>query len=357
MASPTVQMDAFGAVGGVPVERYTLTSGDLVARVLTYGGTIQSIEVPDRAGQVASVVCGFDSIEEYVAHSPYFGCITGRFANRIRAGRFTLDGVDYQLPVNNGPNALHGGIRGFDKRVWCAEAGSDADSAWLRLRYVSADGEEGYPGTLTTTVTYRLTADSAISLDYHATTDKATVVNLTNHSYFNLAGEGSGSIDRHLLHLHADRYTPVDATSIPVGTIADVAGTPFDFRTLRSIGDAIRVDHEQTRFAQGIDHNVVFDRPEGDASLIEVGRVVEPDSGRVMTMSTTQPGVQLYTGNFLDGSFAGRSGQLYRQGDAFCLETQHFPDSPNQPSFPSTVLRPGDVFTSTTVYRFGIEPA
>jgi len=348
----------FGDVEGEPVERYTLTNANgMEVAVLTYGGVIQSIRVPDRDGTMANVVLGFNTLDDYVARSPYFGAIVGRYANRIARGQFTLDGETCQLAINNGPNSLHGGEKGFDKQIWTASEGSATDGQSLVLSYTSPDGEGGYPGTLDVTVTYTLTGDNALRIDYHATTDKTTVLNLSNHSYFNLAGEGSGSVLDHELMLNASSFTPVDDTLIPTGEIAPVAGTPFDFTTAKPIGQDIRDgSSDQIVIGRGYDHNVVLDRPKGDdTSLVQVARVVEPTTGRVMEVETTEPGVQFYTGNFLDGTFAGSGGKVYRQGDGFCLETQHFPDSPNQPGFPSTELAPGEEFTSTTVYTFSTD--
>jgi aldose 1-epimerase len=362
VASPagTMGLDSepFGEVEGKPVERYTLTNANgMEVAILTYGGIIQSIRVPDRDGTMANVVLGFDNLDDYVAKSPYFGAIVGRYANRIAKGQFMLDGQTYQLALNNGPNSLHGGEKGFDKQIWTASEGTAADGQSLVLSYTSPDGEEGYPGTLDVTVTYTLTDDNALRVEYHATTDKKTVLNLSNHSYFNLAGEGSGSIFDHELMLNASTFTPVDDTLIPTGEVAPVTGTPFDFTTAKPIGQDIRDgSSDQIIIGRGYDHNFVLDRPEGDdTSLVQAARVVEPTTGRVLEVTTTEPGVQFYTGNFLDGTFAGTSGMVYRQGDAFCLETQHFPDSPNQPDFPSTELAPGEEFTSTTVYTFSTE--
>ncbi len=342
----------FGTLAdGTDVDRWTIENGRTRLRVLSYGGIVQSLEIPDRHGRRANVSLGFDDLDSYVANSPYFGALIGRYGNRIARGTFTLDGKKYQLPVNDGPNSLHGGNKGFDKHVWSVEAFRKGADVGLTLRRVSPDGEMGYPGTLTVRVDYTLTAEGDFRIDYEATTDKATVVNLTNHTYYNLAGEGSGSIYDHRLEIAAARYTPVDKTLIPTGELARVAGTPFDFRRAKEIGRDIREAHQQVLYGQGIDHNFVLDkgitgRPEHFLT------VTEPESGRVMRIATTEPGVQFYTGNFLTGTFAGTSGKVYRQGDAFALETQHFPDSPNQPSFPSTVLRPGRTYRSTTVHSF-----
>ncbi|MFE9006675.1 aldose epimerase family protein [Streptomyces sp. NPDC007875] len=342
----------FGTLAdGTDVDRWTIENGRTRLRVLSYGGIVQSLEIPDRHGRRANVSLGFDDLDSYVANSPYFGALIGRYGNRIARGTFTLDGKKYQLPINDGPNSLHGGDKGFDKHVWSVEAFRKGADVGLTLRRVSPDGEMGYPGTLTVRVDYTLTAEGDFRIDYEATTDKATVVNLTNHTYYNLAGEGSGSIYNHRLEIAAARYTPVDKTLIPTGELARVAGTPFDFRRAKEIGRDIREAHQQVLYGQGIDHNFVLDK--GITSRPEhFLTVTEPESGRVMKIATTEPGVQFYTGNFLTGTFAGTSGKVYRQGDAFALETQHFPDSPNQPSFPSTVLRPGQTYRSTTVHSF-----
>lgn len=345
--------EPFGMVEGASVERYTLANANgMEVGILTFGGVVQSIHVPDKGGTMANVVLGFDNMEDYLTKSDYFGAIVGRYANRIANGEFTLDGETYHLAINNGPNSLHGGEKGFDTQIWTA---SDASDASVTLRYTSPDGEEGYPGTLDVRVMYSLSEDNQLRIDYLATTDATTVLNLTNHSYFNLAGEGSGAVYDHELQLNASHFTPVDDTLIPTGEIAPVAGTPFDFTTAKPIGQDIRDGaSDQILIAHGFDHNFVIDREEGDTeSLVQVATVTEPTSGRTLEVETTQPGVQLYTGNFLDGSIAGIGGEAYRQSDAFCLETQHFPDSPNQPDFPSTELAPGEEFRSTTIYRFG----
>jgi aldose 1-epimerase len=352
---PRIDKDAFGTMpDGRQVDRYTLSNGrGMRIRLLTYGGIIQTIEVPDRRGHNGNVALGFDNLADYVARSPYFGSITGRYANRIAQGRFTLDGVTYQLAQNNGVNHLHGGNVGFDKRIWSATELRERDAVGLRLTYTSPAGEENYPGTLSATVTYRLTRDNEIRIDYRATTDAPTIINLTNHTYFNLAGEGSGTIEDHKLTVNASRYTPVDSTLIPTGTLDPVAGTPMDFRRSTAIGERIRDNFPQLVIGQGYDHNFVLDRRDNTFRQLEpAATVVDPDSGRVLSIRTTEPGLQFYSGNFLDGTLVGTSHHVYRQGDGFALETQHFPDSPNKPQFPTTVLRPGQTYNTTTVYEF-----
>ncbi len=333
---------------------YTLTNpAGITVKIANYGGIIRSIEVPDRNGAFANVVLGLPTLDGYLAGHPYFGCIAGRYANRIARGTFTLDGQTYHLTINNPPNALHGGIKGFDKHLWNAEEVTGTGERGVKLTRVSPDGEEGYPGTLTVSVTYTLTDDNALRLDYHATVDKPTVLNLTNHVHFNLAGEGSGDVSQHLLQVNASHYTPVDATLIPTGEIAPVAGTPLDFRTAHPIGARIRDGHPQLVIGRGYDHNFVLDHPDpANRSLVHAVTLVDPGSGRKLDVSTTEPGIQIYTGNFFDGTNVGTSGRMYRQGDGIALETQHFPDSPNHPHFPSTVLRPGEEFTSTTFFAF-----
>ncbi|MER7371666.1 aldose epimerase family protein [Streptomyces lanatus] len=335
---------------GTEVYSWSLANGGTRMKVLSYGG-VQSLEVPDRRGRYANISLGFDNIEDYVAKSPYFGALIGRYGNRIGKGKFTLDGKAYQVNVNDGENSLHGGAKGFDKRVWDVEPFTKGTDVGLRLYYTSVDGEMGYPGTLKVKVTYTLTRHGDWRIDYEATTDKATVVNLTSHVYWNLAGEGSGTIENHQLKIDASRYTPVDSGLIPTGELARVAGTPFDFRRTKAIGEDLREPHQQLLYGKGIDHNWVLDkgispRPEWIATL------KDPSSGRTLRMATTEPGLQFYSGNFLDGTLVGSGGNVYRQGDALCLETQHFPDSPNKPSFPSTVLRPGQTYRSTTVHSF-----
>lgn len=356
--TPTITSEPFGSVGGEDVTLYTLTNAhQMEVKIMTYGGIIQSVRVPGKRHQFENVTLGFDNLDDYVNRSPYFGCITGRYANRIALGQFTLDGVPYQLPVNNGPNSLHGGLVGFDKHVWDATEIHSGSSVGLKLTFTSPDGDQGYPGTLETEVEYLLTDDNAIRMEYHATTDAPTIVNLTNHAYWNLAGEGSGTIYDHNLTLDADAYTPVDSTLIPTGAIDPVAGTPMDFTDSTPIGERIRNSFEQLVIGQGYDHNYVLNRPSPeDETLILAAHVQEPTSHRILDIWTTEPGIQFYSGNFLDGTLVGTSGRTYRQSDGFALETQHYPDSPNQPSFPSTVLRPGEEFESTTIYKFSVGP-
>jgi aldose 1-epimerase len=350
--------EPFGELAdGTVVGRHTLDNGrGLVVRVLTYGAILQSVEVPGRDGRPANVVLGFADLDTYVhGNTPYFGALIGRYANRIAGGRFTLDGRVYRLPVNNPPNSLHGGTEGFDKRVWTATDADDSDTAGVELAYTSPDGEMGYPGTLAVQVRYSLTADNELRIDYRAITDAATHLNLTNHSYFNLAGEAVGSIEGHRLELFAGQFTPTDATNIPTGEIAPVAGTPFDFTWPHAIGERIEDDDEQLRFGLGYDHNYIVDRPSGGAgTLAPAARVEDPASGRVLDVLTSEPGIQLYSGNQLDGTLTGPGGATYGRRAGLALETQHFPDTPNQSQFPPTVLRPGQVYQSATVYRFSV---
>ena len=341
----------FGTLAdGRAVSRFRLEAGGLAAEILTYGGVLHRLEVPDPGGRVANVVLGLPDLDTYLTRSKHFGAIAGRFANRIGGGRFTLDGDTYQLPTNNGPNTLHGGKAGFDKRLWRATPHQEPDRVALELDYTSADGEEGFPGTLETKVTYSLGPDRSLRLDYDATTDKPTVLNLTNHSYFNLAGDDAADIHAHELELAAAYFVPTDTDGIPLGEIAAVTGTPFDFTTTHALGARLRAGHPQIVAGRGYDHCWVLDTPGLERPF---ARLCDPNSGRTMEVFTTEPGVQVYTGNMLDGTVVGAAGLTYRQGAAVCLETQHFPDSPNRPAFPSTVLRPGARFTSTTIFRFG----
>lgn len=345
-----VSRQPFGqTVDGVAVEVFTLRNAKgAEARITNYGGIVLSLLVPDRNGQLGDVVLGYDTLDAYIKETPYFGCLVGRYGNRIAEGKFSLDGKDYVLAVNNGPNALHGGLKGFDKVVWAARPRQTKQGPALELTYVSKDGEEGYPGTLTVKAVYTLTDDNELRLDYTATTDKPTIVNLTHHSYFNLAGRGD--ILGHELTLFASRFTPVDSTLIPTGELRPVKGTPFDFTTPHRMGARIGADDEQLKFGLGYDHNWVGDKEPGVLGLI--ARVHEPTSGRIMEVLSTEPGVQFYSGNFLDGTLTGKGGWVYARRNGFCLEPQHFPDSPNQPAFPSTVLRPGETYKNSIIYRF-----
>jgi aldose 1-epimerase len=336
---------------GRSVERFVLGGDALQVAVQTYGATIQSVLVPDRDARVDDIVLGFDDLAGYLAPHPYFGATIGRYANRIAGGRFTLAGAEHQLAVNDGPNCLHGGTVGFDKALWSAQA-AGADS--VQLSHVSPDGDMGFPGRLTASVTFTVSGPD-LRIAYEATTDRATVVNLTNHSYFNLAGAGTGSVEDHEVRAPASRYTPVDERLIPTGELATVAGTPMDLRSFRPIGAALRDgqgDEQVRRAAGGFDHNWVIDGSEGGGERL-AAQVREPTTGRTLEVWTDQPGVQFYTGSLLDGTVVGKGGRAYQKGDAFCLETQHFPDSPNQPAFPSTVLRPGETYRTSTVFRFG----
>ena len=339
---------------GKAVEVYTLTNPrGMQVRAISYGAIIQALRVPDRTGRMADVVLGHDSLEGYLAASPYFGAVVGRYANRIARGRFTLDGRTYRLATNNGPNHLHGGMKGYDKVVWRTRSFQRGDTVGVRFDHTSPDGDEGYPGTVRVSVTYTLTPGNELVVDYGATADRPTPLNLSQHSYFNLAGAGSGPILDHVLTVRADRYTPVDTTLIPTGELASVTGTPFDFRTPTPVGARIRQAHPQLERGKGYDHNFVLAR--GDTGLVPAVRVLEPTSGRTLDISTTEPGLQFYSGNFLDGTITGKGGRVYGHRSALVLETQHFPDSPNQPQFPSTILRPGEEYRSRTVFAFGVE--
>jgi aldose 1-epimerase len=336
-----------------PVDLYTLTNAHgLEARVTNFGGAIISLRVPDQKGQFADVVLGFDKVEDYATNEPNFGVIIGRYGNRIGKARFTLDGKEYKLAANNGPNTLHGGVKGFSKAIWKAEPFQNSKGTGLVFTYTSKDGEGGFPGNLTTKVTYTLTDKNELIFDYEATTDKATPVNLTQHSYFNLKGEGQGDILGHVLMLNADRFTPVDENMIPTGELRPVKGTPFDFTKPAAIGARINGDDEQLKRGRGYDHNFVINRKGPKLEL--AARVHEPETGRVLEVYTTEPGVQFYSGNFLNGKLMGKNGHAYQQRDGFALETQHYPDSPNHPEFPSTILKPGQTFRSETVYKFSV---
>jgi len=344
---------AFGKTrDGRAVEIYTLTNANgLEMHVITYGGIITSLKVPDRTGHLDDVVLGFDTLDGYLKDPPYFGALVGRYGNRIAKGQFTLNGATYKLATNNGPNHLHGGVKGFDKVIWNAVPGDSADGVSVTLTRTSPDGEEGYPGNLQATVRYTLTDKNELAIEYRATTDKATPVNLTQHSYFNLAAD-SGDVLGHELTIHASRYTPVDATLIPTGELAPVQGTPFDFQKATAIGARIGADNAQLKNGGGYDHNWVLDRK--GPGLQPAARLVDPKSGRTLEVATTEPGLQFYSGNFLDGSITGKGGRVYKHRTGLCLETQHYPDSPNHPSFPSTILQPGQTYSSKTVFTFGI---
>jgi aldose 1-epimerase len=352
-AGQSIAKRSFGKTeDGTAVDLYTLTNSlGMQAAITNYGGIVVSLLVPDRDGKLDDVVLGFDSLEGYLAGHPYFGAIIGRYGNRIAQGTFTLDGKKYALAQNNNQNHLHGGLKGFDKVVWKARGVLGDKGPGLVLTYLSKDGEEGYPGNLTVTVTYILTDDNDLRIHYRATTDKATPVNLTNHSYFNLAGQGHGDILGHELTIDADRFTPVDEGLIPTGELRHVEGTPFDFRQSTAIGARIDSEDEQLGFGGGYDHNFVLNRDD-ELDLSLAARVYEPTTGRVMEVLTTEPGVQFYCGNFLDGSIAGKGGKVYKRRYGFCLETQHYPDSPNKPDFPSTILKPDQEYSTTTVYKF-----
>jgi aldose 1-epimerase len=349
-----LQRERFGRTAdGQQIFLFTLknASGTEV-KIINYGGRVVSVKVKDRNGKFDDVVLGFDNLDAYLSKNPYFGALVGRYANRIARGTFTLDGKEYHIPLNDGPNALHGGVRGFDSRVWDAKDVSTANSPALQLHYLSPDGEEGFPGNLDVTVRYSVSNNNDLRIDYAATTDKDTVLNLTNHSYFNLAGAGSETALDHKLTLDADRFTPVDSGLIPTGAIESVAGTPLDFRKATALGGRIDDNYQQLKYGKGYDQNFVLNHP-GDLTKV-AAKVEEPKSGRVLEVFTTQPGIQFYSGNFLDGTVHGIDG-VYRYRSALCLETQHFPDSPNHPNFPSTELRPGKRFESTTIYRFSTE--
>jgi aldose 1-epimerase len=353
LGSTVTKMTTKATYDGKSIDVVTLkNSHGMEVQAMTYGAIITSIKVPDRAGKIADVALGFDSPEKYWAEPtpPFFGAVVGRYGNRIAKGKFTVDGKAYSLAINNAPNSLHGGNKGFDKHVWEVTTKEGPDGSSAIFSRTSPDGEEGYPGTLKATVTYTLTEKNELIVAYHATTDKATPVNLTQHSYFNLSGEGSGTILDHLLTIDADRYTPVDDTLIPTGELAPVQGTPFDFRKPTAIGARIEQSNAQLKNGKGYDHNWVLNRKA--AGLQHAARLTDPKSGRTLDVSTTEPGLQFYTGNFLDGTITGKGGHVYGLRTALCLETQHYPDSPNHPAFPTTILQPGKSYDSKTVFTF-----
>ena len=349
----SISRQPFGRTkNGVAVELFTLRNTNGVeARICSYGGTVVSLKVPDRNGQFGDVILGYNSLADYLKDSPYFGALIGRFGNRIAKGKFMLEGKEYTLATNNYPNALHGGIKGFDKVVWTPRLLDTTNGPALELHYLSKDGEEGYPGNLSVTAVYTLTDDNALRLDYTATTDKTTVLNLSHHSYFNLAGKGD--VLNHQVTILADKFTPVDSTLIPSGELRPVEGTPFDFRQPTAIGARIKQQDEQLKFGNGYDHNWVITKPPGQLGLM--ARVYEPTSGRVLEVFSTEPGLQFYTGNFLDGTLKGKDGRAYEFRSGFTMEPQHYPDSPNQPAFPSAVLKPGETYKNIILYKFSTQ--
>jgi aldose 1-epimerase len=348
-----ISKQPFGVTPEGKVDIYTLqNSNQIKVEIITYGGIIKSIQTPDKNGQIENICLGFDSLPPYLNEHPYFGAIVGRYGNRIANGKFSIEGNEYNLATNNGPNHLHGGLKGFDKVIWEAKSFENEEKVGLELTYLSEDMEEGYPGNLSVKVTYSLNQENELHIDYEAVTDKKTVCNLTNHSYFNLAGAGNGNVLNHELIIHSDSITPVDENLIPTGEPLAVEGTPFDFRTKKKIGVSIDQDHPQIAYGGGYDHNYILRNSTEELPLISV--VTEPKSGRKMEVLTTEPGVQFYTGNFLDGTLVGSGNNRYRERYGFCLETQHYPDSPNQPNFPSTLLDVGEKYSTKTVYRFGV---
>ena len=353
--SLSVHKTAYGKTpDGKLVDAYTMRNRNHVAvQVITWGATVTNFGSPDKDGKFADIVLGFDSLPGYLNNTPYFGVVVGRYGNRIARGKFTLNGKTYTLAINNAPNHLHGGIKGFDKVLWTGETVQSDTAVGVTLSYVSPDGEEGYPGTLMAKVTYTLNDRNELAIDYQATTDRATPVNLTNHTYWNLRGEGSGDILSHMLTIEADSMTPVDSTLIPTGQITPVAGTPFDFTTPTAIGARIDADDQQIKNGKGYDHNLVLRRGAPDA-LHHAARLADPVSGRTLDVSTTEPGVQYYSGNFLDGTVVGKNGHKYARRSGVALETQHYPDSPNKPQFPSTILEPGKTYHTRTVFTVGV---
>jgi aldose 1-epimerase len=351
-AQATVTKAPFGTADGQSVDLYTLRNvHGLEAKITNYGGILVSLKVPDRNGKFDDVVLGFNDLDTYLKGDPYFGALIGRYGNRIAKGRFTLNGVEYKLAVNNGDNTLHGGLKGFDKVVWTGKEMKTKAGPAVALTYLSKDGEEGYPGNLNVRVVYTLTNNDEIKIDYSATTDKDTVINLTEHSYFNLAGEGNGDILNTIVTINGNRFLPTDAGSIPTGELRNVKGTPFDFLTPHAIGARINLDEEQLKLGNGYDHTWIINGRPG--TLRYAAMAYDTTSGRTMQVWTTEPGMQFYTGNFLDGTLTGKSGKIYQRRFGFCFETQHYPDSPNHPAFPTTTLKKGATYRSTTIYRFG----
>jgi aldose 1-epimerase len=358
-STPRITSKPWGAYHGKKVRLYTLSNGSMTVKITNFGGIVQQIDVPDKNGKVGDVSLGFKNLAGYVANdatkqptggsgTTYFGATIGRYGNRIAKGMFTLDGKTYHLPINNGPNSLHGGTNAWNKQVWTPKAGMTSEGASLQLTLTSPNGQDGYPGTVVATVTFTLGSSNSLSIHYHATTNKPTVINMTNHTYFNLAGEASGTVYGQNLMINANKYTPTDDTQIPTGKIAPVKGTPMDFTAMKPIGQDINDDFHQLILAHGYDHNWVLN----GSGMRLAAKAEDPVSGRVLTATTDQPGVQVYTGNFLVGELVGTSGHTYRQGDGFTLETQHYPDSPNHPNFPSTTLNPGHAYDTTTVFSF-----
>jgi aldose 1-epimerase len=355
-AQATITKTSFGKTdSGENIDLYVLRNGKVEAAITNYGGIVVSLKAPDHNGKLDDVVLGFRDLESYTKPGPYFGALIGRYGNRIAKGRFKLNGVEYKLATNNGENHLHGGIKGFDKVVWTGREMKTKAGPAVVLTYLSKNGEEGYPGNLRVRVVYTLTSKNELKIDYSATTDKDTVINLTHHSYFNLAGEGNGDILQHLVKINADRFVPIDAGSIPTGELTKVAGTPFDFLKSTAIGARINDADEQLKNGNGYDHTFVINGRPGMLRL--AATAYEPSTGRTMEVWTTEPGMQFYTGNFLDGTLTGKAGKTYPRRSGFCFETQHYPDSPNQPSFPTTTLRRGATYTSTTIYRFSAQPS
>jgi len=347
----TITKQPFGQADAKPVELYTLrNSKGAEARIMNYGGIVQYLSVPDRNGKFDDVVLGYDNVDGYIKVTPYFGALIGRYGNRIGGAKFTLEGKTYTLATNNGPNSLHGGLKGFDKVVWNVVK---ATGNTLELQYTSKDGEEGFPGNLNVTALYTLTEDNALRVDFKAATDKATVVNLTQHSYFNLAGQGKGDILGHEVYINSDKTTPVDKELITTGAYASVEGTPFHFRKPTAIGARIDDPDQQLQYGPGYDHNWVINKPAGQLGL--QARVHDPKTGRFLEVWSDQPGLQFYAGNFLDGTITGKGGVVYQKRTGFCMEPQHYPDSPNKPNFPSVVLRPGQTYKNTIIYKFSVK--